>query len=209
MPAGFRYPERALRVHSRGSPREASPCIYQIWLGKISSRSRAAFCYAREVDVLLFASNHTPTISSAWIWFGQRQEGTADVLPGPIPCFSNKTPLSSSSSYLRGWEPSPLNARSQLHALTDWLTELAGLTGALHAHDQPPWRHEQNALPLAARLTLTHPQSCKQPSMQSCEIIVVLGIELKLPKLSVDMVNSRGDVCVLNIPLRKLTMVLL
>ncbi len=92
---------------------------------------------------------------------------------------------------------------------THWLTELAGLTGALHAHDQPPWRHEQNALPLAARLTLTHPQSCKQPSMQSCEIIVVLGIELKLPKLSVDMVNSRGDVCVLNIPLRKLTMVLL
>ncbi len=120
MPAGFRYPERALRVHLRGSPREASPCIYQIWLGKISSRSRAAFCYAREVDVLLFASNHTPTISSAWIWFGQRQEGTADVLPGPIPCFSNKTPLSSSSSYLRDWEPSPLNARSQLHTLTDW-----------------------------------------------------------------------------------------
>lgn len=46
--------------------------------------------------------------------------------------------------------------------LTDWLTALSGLTGALHAHDQPPWRHGQDALPLAARLMLTHPQSCKQ-----------------------------------------------
>ncbi len=176
MPAGFRYPERALRVHSSGFPREACPCIYQIWIGKISSRSRAAFCYAWEVDVLLFASNHTPTISGAWFWFGKRGR----------PTFSPGLSLVSATrhhyhhhlllTYLRGWEPSPLNARSQLQALTDWLSSRDWLELSSTRTTSPPdvTAKTPSHWPLA---WCWHIHSlASKPSMQSCEIIVVLGI---------------------------------
>lgn len=82
VPAGFGYPERALRVHSCGLPSESCPCIYLNIAREIfflSSRSRAAFCYAWEVDVL--SPREHAKLRRMDIIRRQRREGTADVLP--------------------------------------------------------------------------------------------------------------------------------
>lgn len=108
VPAGFGYPERALRVHSCGLPSESCPCIYL-------NIAREIFFFLQVASRLLLRlgsrcplsarARKTPT-DGYNSETKARRDGRRSP-PGPIPCFSNRTP---SSSYLRGWKSSPLSA---------------------------------------------------------------------------------------------------